>query len=429
MKPGPKPSLEQVVGAAGGEVGRGVAGVGEPEVHVQRGQGEGDQTAEAQHDGRPRAALDDAAPAVRQRAAVAGEATADPGDVEPVDRATDEAEHGRQQRDGGEHHHEHHRRRADGEAAQEAEVHHEQPEQRDDDRAPGEEHGAAGRVDGGDDRRPRLEALVQGRPVAGDDEQHVVDADADADHRRHLRGEVGDLEHVGEQGDAAEPDAEAEQGDEDREAGGEDGAEADEQDDEGDEEADALGAELRLLGALQREPAELDLEAGLVDGRPLRDQRLAVLDGVVADRDVEAQGGVGDVAAGGDAPEAVEWRLDRLHVRRAGETGEDAVDRGARLGGVDAGIGAEDHVDLVAGVRREAGLEQVEGLLGLRTGRREREVVLAAERRAQRDRADEDHDPRHEHGPPAPVAPVGQAHQGGGVVDGGQRVLLRRCLR
>ena len=54
-----------------------------------------------------------------------------------------------------------------------------------------------------DDRVLGLEPLVQALAVAGDDEQRVVDADADADHRRELRREVGGGDDVAEQLDDA----------------------------------------------------------------------------------------------------------------------------------------------------------------------------------------------------------------------------------
>ena len=58
------------------------------------------------------------------------------------------------------------------------------------DRRAGEQHRAPGGVERERDRALGLEPVAQALAVAGDDEQRVVDADADADHRRGLGGEA-----------------------------------------------------------------------------------------------------------------------------------------------------------------------------------------------------------------------------------------------
>ena len=78
-------------------------------------------------------------------------------------------------------------RRGDGDAVEEADAEREHPEQRDADDDPGEQHGTAGGVDAirrPPPRRdlPRMQALA----IPGDDEQRVVDADAEADQQREL---------------------------------------------------------------------------------------------------------------------------------------------------------------------------------------------------------------------------------------------------
>ena len=78
----------------------------------------------------------------------------------------------------------------------ELQAHEEQAEQRDDHGDAGEQHGPARGVDRLDDGVLDVEPEVQALPVAGDDEQRVVDADAEADHRHHLRREVGHRDDV-----------------------------------------------------------------------------------------------------------------------------------------------------------------------------------------------------------------------------------------
>ena len=134
--------------------------------------------------------------------------------------------------------------------------------ERDDHRAAGEEHGLARGRDRLHHRRFRSQAVLQALPVARDDEQRVVDADAEADHRRELRRELGHRQHVGEQADAREGDADAEQRVQDRQAHRQQRAEDDEQDHDGRAEADRLcKAELRLPHEVA---GQLDLQRRVV---------------------------------------------------------------------------------------------------------------------------------------------------------------------
>ena len=90
-------------------------------------------------------------------------------------------------------------------------AHDDDAEQADDHGRPGEQHRPAG----GADRRRRLAGLVavaEGVAVAGDDEQRVVDAHPDGDHRRHRRRPFWDVDEVGEQGDEPGGDPDAEHG-------------------------------------------------------------------------------------------------------------------------------------------------------------------------------------------------------------------------
>ena len=127
----------------------------------------------------------------------------------------------------------------------------------------------------GDDRVLDARAAFEVLSVAGDDEQRVVDADAEADHRHHRGGEVGHRDDVAGERHERRGDAETEQGDADRQAHGEHRTEReDEDDDRGDEAVDLALGELELG---EQVAAVLDLE-------PLdRVELVALLDDVVAD--------------------------------------------------------------------------------------------------------------------------------------------------
>ena len=115
---------------------------------------------------------------------------------------------------------------------------------------------------------------MESLPVAGDDEQRVVDADAEPDHDPEERREVGDVEDVAEDDDEAHPGPDAAEGDGDREAHGEDGAEGEDQYDDGEGEPDELG--LRRLengeGSAARKHGEA-VDGGRVVGDGLADGR------------------------------------------------------------------------------------------------------------------------------------------------------------
>jgi hypothetical protein len=72
--------------------------------------------------------------------------------------------------------------------------------------------------------------VVEALPVSGDDEEGVVDADAQADHRRQQWGEGHDVHVSGQDHKPRQADAQAEQGGEYREAHREQRAERDQQD-------------------------------------------------------------------------------------------------------------------------------------------------------------------------------------------------------
>ena len=140
------------------------------------------------------------------------------------------------------------------------------PEQRDDDGAAREQHGPTGGVHRLDDRLARVAECRPGRHVrlakARQDEQRVVDADAEPDHRRELGGEVRRVDDVREQRDRAESRAQPEQRGDDRQAHRDHRAERQQQHDDRGQQPDGRGdAEARLLG-LPRSPVRRARPAG-----------------------------------------------------------------------------------------------------------------------------------------------------------------------
>ncbi len=133
-------------------------------------------------------------------------------------------------------------------------------------------------------------------PKPRDDEQRVVDADAEADHRDEDRGDRVD---VGQAGEDEQQEERGHQGD-DREHDGDERsderAEDDEQDDDRREQAEQLGGslldrrELCLAVVLDRHPGRLD---GLADDVLHGDDLVPV---GVLDRLVELRLGVGDTS-------------------------------------------------------------------------------------------------------------------------------------
>jgi hypothetical protein len=182
-------------------------------------------------------------------------------DPQPVDGGAGEAQHRGQQGHGGGQHGEHGEGHGDGRAPHVLEAHGAEAEQRDQDGPAGEQHGPA-RGPGRLGHRPLgAAALGERAPVAGDDEQRVVDAHADADHRGQHRAPVGDVEEPGHQHGQAGADPQAAEGEHDGDAGGQRGAEGGEQDEQGQAEADALAAGLAALGHLDGPAAGLDRHA------------------------------------------------------------------------------------------------------------------------------------------------------------------------
>ncbi len=179
-------------------------------------------------------------------------------DRELVDLGSGQPEQARQQRDRSQHRH--HDGQCDGDThgGHRREAGEEESEDGDHHGRAGEQHGLPGGGVRGSGRVLDAHALVQVLTVAGDDEQCVVDADAETDHHAQDQRELGDVHEGGEHADAGGADEQAHECSDDRQAHGDDGAEGDQQHDDGDGDADELAA-----GVLLVEESELPGELGL----------------------------------------------------------------------------------------------------------------------------------------------------------------------
>ncbi len=285
---------EQVVGAPCG-VRRGpVAGVGEREAHRQHRRRQHQEDDETGDRPRPRAALDDSAPPVPERLAELTLGALLVGQAELVDVAAYESQDRRKQSDCGEHGHQDAERDADREAAHRGHVDQQHPEHGDDDGRAGEHDRATRGVGRERDCALGLMAVAERLPVARDDEQGVVDADPDPDHRDRLGREVGHRQAVRAELHERDTRTDSKQRGHDRQSGGEDGTERDQQHHDREEHADRLAR--RQLLVTEELSAELDAQAGDVDllgfGLDLVGRVLEVLVRTIGEVDL----GVGDAA-------------------------------------------------------------------------------------------------------------------------------------
>ncbi|MGX1250017.1 hypothetical protein RKD48_002528 [Streptomyces ambofaciens] len=218
------------------------------------------------------------------------------------------------------------------------------------------------------DRQPPF----QSAPVPGDDEQGVVDADAESDEGAQHGREVGDGHDVAEERDAGVGGADGDQRGGDGQQRRGDGAEGEEQDDRGDGHADGLG-EVAAAGLGERygAAAQFDLESvglgrlGGVDHGP-RLARVEVLGGRL-----EGDGGVGGVGVLADQGRVgvVVRVADRGHPGQVGDAVQGAGHGLFDVGGADgAGRGVPDDGVAVAAEVGEAGVEQPGGAVGAGAG-------------------------------------------------------------
>ena len=336
-------------------------------------------------------------------------------------RLPKKAQQGRQERQGRGKHAQHRDRRRHGQPVEEVDAERAHPHQGDDDGDPREDHRAAGRVHRERDRAANVAAVrAIDLAVAGDDEERVIDADAEPDHQRQLRREVGHAQHPAAQTDQTDPGAEPEQGRRDRQAHRQQRAEADQQHDDRRPDPDQERvADRRLLGLLDRLPAQLDAQARGAGGRRHVDHPLRRGRGEDVRALVEGDRREADRAVPGDRPASRRVRAGhRGDVRQARDPAEHLLDlRTHRRRGQRAARRAHDDLVGVARLGGEAAGEQVGR--PLRVGARQREVVreVAADDVRDRQRADEDGDPERDHQAAVIGRPAGEGehrfHLGG----------------
>ena len=176
-------------------------------------------------------------------------------DAQPVDPRAGRGEQRREQGRRREHGDADDDDRAERHRPQGGDVDGEQRGERHRDRRAAEDDGGAGA------RERAAECLLLGRSLAelaaepADDEERVVDGDADPDHRRHVRDVHGDLERTGEPVDDGSREEDRRESERERRRGGRERAEGGEQDEEDEREAELLAArELVLRGFLEVRP-------------------------------------------------------------------------------------------------------------------------------------------------------------------------------
>ena len=330
---------------------------------------------------------------------------------------------GGKQGDRGDHRDEHGDRDADAHPGDPPDPDQEQAEERHDDGDAGEDHGPAGGVHRGDGRLAGRAAGVESLPVAGDDEQGVVDADAEPDHDPEEGGEVGDVEDVAEDDDQAHPGPDSAEGDRDGQAHREDRAEGEDQHDDGEGEADELGRRRFEDGEGRATGEHLEaLDGGRVVGDRLAEGgRLGQVDiGGEVDLGVGELPGqrtlLGDLrlallGVGGDDGGAGVLGVAVLVGEPGVHGGEELLHAGRDGGVVDALVGAEDDRS-----RRAAGaelgevlLEHVEAVGALGVGDVGRRVVGGADRAGGAEDDDQGGEPDADGGLAVVVAPGADA--------------------
>ena len=244
-------------------------------------------------------------------------------------------------------------------------------------------------------------------PIAGDDEQGVVDPDTETEHDRNRGGEVGDGEDVAEEPGQGRAEPDAGEGDPDGQAHGEHRPEGQDEDDDGEGDTEELGTGHLEFG--EDLATELDLEP--FDLRHQLLELVADLPGLL-ERGVSGDPDLGVRDLAGFRP----LRRDLLRpFRGVGADQGDPLDLAGLIeelghGRLDLGVGhpllgTEDDGSPLATGRRpgEMLLEDVEALSALDVGQGELGAVGGADHRIGQD-ATEDQGGEPSQGNFAPVA-------------------------
>ena len=189
---------------------------------------------------------------------------ADKRQLPAVDGIAEHGEDRRQEREPGEHSREDADRTGVAECGDEGDLRDRERQQRDDDGAPGEQHGPTTRSEHLGNRLTGVQpVLAHQRAVFRDEEERVVDADAEPDHRGERRPDRRDAREVAHQANQGGPDQQTEDGREDWQAHRDERREREEQDDHRGNETDHL-TRFGALCAQRRSDGttDIDLHAG-----------------------------------------------------------------------------------------------------------------------------------------------------------------------
>ena len=264
VEPGAEAGSEQVVGLSGGGVGRVRAMVGAAQVQREEGYGHqyNDDECGQREDSRPTSyEVGPTLPVGRDddRLGAVGLERAPLFATEGV--VLLEAEQGGQECQGRKHRDQHRERGGDGDAVEEREPQDQHAEQRDTHGNAGEEHGPSGGVDCRDNRVLDAHSTLQTLAAARDDEERVINTDAQSNERAENRRELGDVEPVAQQRRRGRGDAQREQRDAERQQHGEERPEGEHEDDRGgDEPEDLARASFGRVELPEGVAAELDVE-------------------------------------------------------------------------------------------------------------------------------------------------------------------------
>ena len=197
----PEPLGEEVVRATRGLVGRLRSLIRRSESHKRRGPGEQETDREQDPEHRLRVGGYELTPACDERVLARGLGVVDrlqERHFQAVDLVSELRQHGDEQRVRDQHGREDAERRADSELRDEVEAEEREAGHRDRHRQTGEDHRSTRRGSRLRRRVARRQALVQVLPEARDDEERVVDPDADPDHRDEDRRDRVDVGQPGE---------------------------------------------------------------------------------------------------------------------------------------------------------------------------------------------------------------------------------------
>ena len=334
----------------------------------------------------------------------------DPGRRDPV---AEEADGGRQQRDRPGHDQGHGGGRGQAQPGHEGQTDEQQAQKRHHHGGAGEDHGPAGRVERSRGGVLTGQAAADPLPVAGDDEQRVVDANADADHEPEGRSELGHGHDVAQHDDAGRPDSHAGQGRGDGQAHGHYRAHRQYQHEHREGKPDGFGLGRIALG--QPGPAHLHLHA-VHRAQPGDLDQVVDLDADVSGLDGGGAGSGVDVGVGDEPGLGAPGRDAMGSVRSVGRADGDPLDgldppeeigHGGLHGRVGDALLGPEH-DPTADHRPDAAevlVEDVGPQAALGVGSSRRAAVRRAHATRSRGRDHNDQNPGDQDPPRVPVAP------------------------